>query len=247
MVEPMMYSCNMCSFNARSINSLTSHVCRAHKTDSMFHVYCKSCLRSYTKWDSYRKHVQRGCNAIPIEDSVHQLAPTNYPLTYEDELDFSMEPELLTTAKDYNVEDDWHEAVYILNIKEKYLLSQVAVDQVLSCTKQLVSDILAGVVNNIRGSDVSSSIMNVIENEIFHINSSLFKRVSTASLQKNYFKEYFNLVVSKKISLSMYQYSFCRNLYPLSLVELLSGRKGKLDAVLLESMILFNTFHYYPL
>ena len=200
MAESMMYSCNMCSFSARSINSLTSHVCRAHKTDSMFHVYCKSCLRSYTKWDSYRKHVQRGCNAIPsndISDSGHQLAPINPDqLTSEDELDFSMEHESLTTA--FNVEDDWHEAVYILNIKEKYLLSQVAVDQILSCTKQLVSDILAGVVNKIRSSEVSSSIMNVIENEVFRINCSLFKRVSTASLQKNYFKEYFNLVVSKE-------------------------------------------------
>ena len=198
MAESMMYTCNMCSYGAMSMDSLTSHVCRAHKTDSMFHVYCKSCLRSYTKWDSYRKHMQRGCTAINagIDDSVHLLVSSNPPLTLENELDFSMESESITTANSCNIKEDWHEAVYVLNIKERYLLSQVAVDQVLSCTKQFVSDILAGVVDKIRGSD-DSSCMNVIENEISRINCSLFKRVSTASLQRNYFKKYFNLVVSE--------------------------------------------------
>lgn len=40
------------------------------------------------------------------------------------------------------ITNEWFEAKYILHIKEKYILSQVAVDHVLASTKLLVSDIL---------------------------------------------------------------------------------------------------------
>ena len=55
----------MCSYGTGNLEDLTSHVCRMHQNDPKFHVYCKSCFRSYTKWDSYRKHIQRGCTHMP--------------------------------------------------------------------------------------------------------------------------------------------------------------------------------------
>ena len=32
-----------------------------------FFVYCNSCLRSYTKWNSYLKHIQRGCRSVTLK------------------------------------------------------------------------------------------------------------------------------------------------------------------------------------
>lgn len=93
---------------------------------------------------------------------------------------------------------EWYEAKYILHIKEKYALSQVAVDHVLTSTKLLVSDILSGITNDLRAS-IPPDVLETLENKFVKINQSLFKTVSSPALQKKYFKEHFNLVVSIKV------------------------------------------------
>lgn len=92
---------------------------------------------------------------------------------------------------------DWYEAVYILSIKEKYILSQVAVDEVLSCTKTLVSDILYGIMDDVCSNDMPAETMQMLQSKVENINDTLFERMSSASLQRKYFKKYFNLVVSE--------------------------------------------------
>lgn len=148
----MLY-CNMCSYAAKTIENLTSHICRIHRFDPKFHVYCESCLRSYTKWDSYKKHLQRGCSIV--SSSTQESAPesiTSSPLPVMNCMDegesqkYNEQPEHCEA-----IEDDWHEAKYILSVKEKHVLSQVAVDEIIGCTKSLVSDILTEVVDAAQG------------------------------------------------------------------------------------------------
>jgi hypothetical protein len=139
--------------------------------------------------------MQRGCTAVSSNDSTDHTQDSSNLLALEDELDASEENEVQVDEESDSGEADWHEAIYVLSIKEKYLLSQVAVDQVISCTKQLVSDVLGGVVDKVRG-NLPLDAMNLIQKEVSRINSSLFKRVSTAAMQKKYFKDFFNLVVS---------------------------------------------------
>ena len=185
----------MCSYGTKNIENLTIHVCKVHKSDPNFHVYCELCLRSYTKWDSYRKHLQRGCSAI---HSTTLDSPT-YPEVDTDEIASEnwdrMEQDTSVAEENVIIQDDWYEAKYILNIKEKYILSQVAVDQIISSTKTLVSDILGGITDTIQGS-VPLDVMELIQNEIDKVNTTLFQRLSSAALQKKYFQKYFNLIVS---------------------------------------------------
>lgn len=63
MDEPYHF-CNMCSFITHQPNALTSHIIRMHKDSPQFNVDCRSCLQSYTKWDSFRNHIQHGCSEI---------------------------------------------------------------------------------------------------------------------------------------------------------------------------------------
>lgn len=205
MAEPLLYTCNMCSYGARDLESLTSHVCRSHKNDSRFHIYCESCLRSYTKWDSYRKHVQRGCSIMPSSMVVDPITSAPSSSVFTDEHDREVfdvmetddhQPDAVISQK------DWHEATYVLNIKEKYVLSQVAVDQVLSSTKTLVSDILSQLLDDVRSS-VPAATMQLLDNKAFQISSALFSRISSASMQKKYFKQHFNLIVSEMCLVSL--------------------------------------------
>lgn len=194
MAELLSYACNMCSYSAGTMENLTSHVCRMHKSDPRFHIYCESCLRSYTKWDSYRKHIQRGCCVVsPTADMSVTNSPPGDDYGNRDEFDTEEQPQSPTAS--VVVQEDWHEAAYILNIKERYVLSQVAVDQVLACTRTLVSDVLSGVLDDVRA-DVPSDTVQLLENRVDFINDTLFKHLASAALQKKYFKQHFNLVVS---------------------------------------------------
>lgn len=197
MAESLFYACNMCSYGARDLDGLTSHVCRNHKNDPRFHIYCKSCLRSYTKWDSYRKHVQRGCNATPTSALINPGAGEITPSGTSDENDIDAVNEIDNGYEpDIVCQKDWHEALYILHIKEKYILSQSAVDHILLSTKTLVSDILNEILDDIQYT-IPTNIMHLLQKKVAHINSTLFEHLSTAPMQKKYFKQYFDLVVSK--------------------------------------------------
>lgn len=90
----------------------------------------------------------------------------------------------------------WHEAAYILSIKEKHILAQATVDEILATTKLFISDILSDLMKNIRG-NTPVDTMCMIENEVQCINDSIFKGISTEFLQKEYFKRHFDLVVSR--------------------------------------------------
>ena len=57
----MEFGCSMCSFSATNNATLISHVCKIHRHDPNFLIYCSRCLRSFRVWDTYKKHIYRGC------------------------------------------------------------------------------------------------------------------------------------------------------------------------------------------
>ena len=130
----------MCSYGSKSLDSLTAHICKNHRSDSRFNVYCKSCFRSYSKWESYRKHVQRGCKVMPCS-TVDVASSSSFQPESDLGIDFGPSLDLSRTDIDTltPVSDKWHKATFILSIKEKHILSQVAIDHVLSTKKLFVS------------------------------------------------------------------------------------------------------------
>ena len=146
------YDCTLCSYGTRSLQALTEHVCKRHRSDPNFHVNCKSCLRSYFNWESYRKHVQRGCRTMPGSEVSHASSMDEIACDNEDTMEVSdFESSQSTSSYPALLSRDWHEAAFILKIKEQYVLSQVAVDEVLSSTKVLMSEILSDVLDSVRG------------------------------------------------------------------------------------------------
>lgn len=193
----------MCSFNAASPESITIHVCSVHKYDPHFHVYCQHCLRSYTKWNSYQKHIKRGCglpsstnNATPImlSNSVEEPTPDDScdPLSFRDD----EQQDMPSSDQQVQASTQWHEAAFVLSIKEQYVMSQVAVDHVLSASKSLVCSLLENISENV-SSLVPADITKVVKDQIMSVGDSLFHGVSTAHLQKEFFKNTFHLVVSE--------------------------------------------------
>ena len=186
----------MCSFTSISLDALTQHVCKVHKHHPRFLVYCKSCLRSYTRWNSYFKHLKRGCTstANATEDIGEMSTSMNDELG--DDIDGMMDLDDGTSTNFGNEKDDtqWHQVAYILSIKEKYGLSQVAVDHIVESTKGLVTEIMSRYLNRI-ARHVSTDTLNYLKDEATKNSNDLFKDLSTSYLQKKFFESNFDYIV----------------------------------------------------
>lgn len=108
-------------------------------------------------------------------------------MAVESTADIDLQTDGEVDGQDLDVEDSsisrqWHEAAYILGIKEKHVLGQVAVDEILSTTSVFV-DVLTGIMDDIRGS-IPTDAMHILEEKVKETNDALFKDISTAFLQK---------------------------------------------------------------
>lgn len=88
----------------------------------------------------------------------------------------------------------WHEAVFVLSIKETHALSQAAVDDVLSNTTIFVSETLSKLVENVRD-EIPADVAQLLEMKVNETSNDLFKGLTTSFLQKKYFHDHFDLIV----------------------------------------------------
>ena len=198
-----LVSCQLCSYFASNEEQLLRHVCQIHEHDPNFLIYCSTCSRSFTKLDSFKKHKSRSSECSYKEDQP------------------SLTPPALSTAPDHNngmsptsncdggdsssfvlaprpQSTKWRAATFILGIKEKHLISQAAVDTVLLSTTSLVNGLLQDVVTGLR-EELPEGGKEVLDKKIREGSFDLqpFRGLETAYLQGKYFRECFELVVSK--------------------------------------------------
>ena len=78
-----MNCCNFCNFQHLSASELVSHTIRTHKNGPQFVISCVVCGWSYSNYESYRKHVQRGHkelndnNLLSITEAESQINHCN--------------------------------------------------------------------------------------------------------------------------------------------------------------------------
>ena len=184
----------MCTFSTPEISHLQNHIYTIHRDDPNFHVYCSICSRSYKKLSAYRKHVSRGCkqeksaNLDEVEDHSNQ---STLELTPETESDRTCNDNdsSQVTDESYELDKQWLEARYILGLKERYSLSQAAVDYVVSSTASLMSTLIDSITS--KTIDPKQALAMITEKA-----KSMFAGLSSAFRQRKYFVETFQLVVS---------------------------------------------------
>ncbi len=102
-----------------------------------------------------------------------------------------------TSQNDDALEDcsqKWHEAAFILAIKEKYGVSQVAIDHALSSVNELASAVVKIVLAKLKRKLPAQSVELVTQ--LFNEAFPLFTDLSTSYLQMKIFREIFNVIVS---------------------------------------------------
>ena len=189
--------CSMCTYCTSSEYELVAHVCKIHRYHPNFLVYCSSCFRSYSKWNTYKKHLSRGCSLQVHQDSsvdsegTHHLEPTT---SDEFSASNSIEDGLLDCNSLATPSQDWHEAAYILYIKENHVITQNAINTILPHTNQLFSSLLDSVSRQLRA-NLSEEAMKFVEQAHSNV-LPLFSSLSTPHLQRKFFRENFTFVVS---------------------------------------------------
>lgn len=142
-------------------------------------------------------------NCKNVEDGNDTGEEGSQPMPVDDDNDLSA-PEANDGGSGANeqqldpVGDTWHAAVFILSIKEQHMLTQAAVDRVISSTSTLISRLNRGIVQDLEqaySGVVPDSIMSEITSRV-QCTESIFSGISTAYEQKKFFKETFNVVVS---------------------------------------------------
>ena len=196
-----LLSCPMCSYFASHEEQLLRHVCGIHEHDPNFLIYCSTCSRSFTKLDSFRKHKLRSSECSGkgdqpsltpqspiVPDPTDDMSPTS---NYDGGESSSIVPAPRRPSS------KWRAATFILGIKEKHLLSQAAVDTLLSSTTSLVNGLLQDVLTGLR-EELPEGGKEVLDQKIREGSFDLqpFSGLETAYLQNKYFRECFELVVS---------------------------------------------------
>ena len=137
--------CSMCTYCTTSEKELVDHVCKIHRYHPNFQVYCASCLRSYSNWNSFKKHLSRGCSLQVHRDHSEGSVDTS-PTSHDFDPSSPGDPEeLLCSNSLATPSQQWHEAAYLLYIKEKHVITQAAIDTILPHTNQLFSSLLGSV------------------------------------------------------------------------------------------------------
>jgi hypothetical protein len=92
------------------------------------------------------------------------------------------------------ISQQWHEARFILGIKEQHVISQAAVDHIIiSSTTTLVSTLLDNITAGVHSTD-PHELLKVIEERVCDA-KAMFSGLSTSYQQQKYFVDNFHLVV----------------------------------------------------
>ena len=175
----MAHQCLLCPFRTRLETCFSKHLIGKHKHDAGFIVKCGYCETTYVKYDSFRKHMYRKHKEeLTVETDVPDNDSDLESLS-ENEFDH-VDEEVNTITGQY--------ASYILQLQTCRNLSQTALDDVVSNTRELVSNINAvnyqKVLQHLQSVGVNTD--NVDLEGIF--TSNPFSGLETKAQQEKYFE-----------------------------------------------------------
>lgn len=223
------HNCSMCSYCCCDSDDLLKHTVKEHKNDPNFLVHCSICGMSCDKWNSFQRPVKRKHSELDSDtrderndgEDIRHLDGRTDPNTINPGI---INPTLNPGASDdtgwgedtaTNTIDEmqWHAARFVLNLKEKCNVTQVTVDHTIDATKDLLSQIVGAIKKKVTAKcdEANISLSDIEGNEDCSLfdTSFIFENINSEFLQKKFFKETFNLVVSSAYLLICMKMEFC--------------------------------------
>lgn len=211
-----MYTCRYCSFRCIKWLDLLRHSFEAHSSIPNFSFQCdvQGCHQTFKKYSSIQSHLNRkhpNCdlqNIViheayqseecydPNADVVDSTAGAHGSSDSDnDEMDLS------TSHSNKMVTLEESVALFLITLKEKYKLTQTAVDFCVDQTKTIIGLSLQKVKHKIT---LNSSMSTDMMTECFDNDEDPFSFLSSEYLQTKFYKEHFGLIVSTRTCTNIY-------------------------------------------
>ena len=204
------YRCNVCrEFVAESIHLLLTHIGRIHRNEPNFHVVCglNGCAKTYKNFWSFRNHLIRKHGIVTAKEGIGgNRQDLNQDHNEEDvinEIGVQIEAEGQEDNFDREIDLSKTNALCILKFKETTRVPQTVVDSFVDnatqVTRASVDFLRSGVTNCLQKAGIDINTVHGL-NELFDEDNSIanpFKDIYKEPLQYRYYKDEFNLVVSK--------------------------------------------------
>lgn len=130
MGDEIIHRCTMCNFTTDTFIIFTNHICRIHKNDPRFKVYCDfgNCGFSTKSWCSYKVHVSRAHRDVAVvNDDIGDLIDMENNDEDDDQPDIDREDQNKMLF-----------ASYLLYLETSLKLSQKAINVVVENTQHVV-------------------------------------------------------------------------------------------------------------
>ena len=202
------HNCPLCeSFASTSMKGIVRHIGLVHSHELDFRVTCgvSGCLRTYYKFNSFKKHMY-----VKHRDSLHEHATNvvSYQAVlgsndcYTPQDDDDEEHESFITQRDRST------ALFLLKAREIHKISQSALDHLLGDMAVYMDMIKERLMENVIATLQRKGINMEDDLELLRLTKSPevtdpFSSLHSEYLQRQYFIKHFNLVVSIIIVLKL--------------------------------------------
>ena len=195
----MSWNCSMCShFAAPTLKAVIRHIGAVHSHDAFFHVYCgiEGCPRTYKSFHSYKKHMYSKHRYI-LDISQPAIPPPINPVTATAMENPDDEPTL--EMPESQVSRKVSAALFIMKAKEVNKISQsslnVLLQDVTTMLEQKISKLETDICRALatRGIEMDAELQSLFRKPEL---VKPFQGIDTEYLQRKFFREAFQLVVS---------------------------------------------------
>ena len=209
-----MFVCELCYFRCQNFHLYVKHTFESHSTESNFKFTCgvDSCQQTFRRYSAIKSHFNRkhrGSNFESVElhrniqSSARNESEENNGGDYDN---FDMNGNLfngdsdLDNVSDIDIHDDGgysssieHSAgLFLITLKERYRLTQVAVDFAIEQVQMMIQRALSDAKNEVESLIPANSIPGL--STCFEVVDP-FSMLQTEFLQTKFYKEHFGLVV----------------------------------------------------
>lgn len=204
-----MYECEYCSYCCSTWRLHTKHVFESHSSVPNFSFVCgiNGCTRTFCKYSTIKSHVARKHCDVDLDTvEVGRITSLSLESSVADNIEDSTQETIesqVEVCADRIVSSNQMQktaALYLLTLKERYKITQTAVDFVVSQTKHIVDNVVTDLHSAAEKEIKKLSCLNDEDaSRILSVFTDVrdpFLGLETHYLQCKFYEEYFGFLVS---------------------------------------------------
>ena len=216
--DSCLFACSHCSYRSLNWRDLTKHSFESHSSEPNFVEKCRvsGCAQTFRCYVSFNSHLSRKHRGVDIEREARMAATSSVRGERDGDGFNGLDDDVLESMEQGDGEEIEPSnalnqdcpvsserlyrsaALFLLSAKERYQLTQTALDFITQHVQQMVSFVVDDIKEAVK-KNLANHGMEIDWSELdakFEYLRNPFVQLPTEYLQNKYYREQFNLVVS---------------------------------------------------